>query len=741
MTEDEIIKEALTRFDEADSATSEWRVNATKDLRFCTGQQWDEQAQRDRENVGRPCFTSDHISPAIRQIVNENRQNRPAIEVDPKGDGAEVETAKVMAGLIRDIEYQSNADAAYDTASEYSVKTGMGYFRVVAEYDNPDTFDQVLRIKSIADPMSVYLDPSHLEADGSDIEWGFIVKEIEKESYKRQYGSTELAKISSWTGRRVVNNGWVTRDTVRVAEYFYKDHTEEIIYHIARFLPNAAGELQFFKEDVVTEKPTDEEIESKATYIINKRTVDRVTVKWLVLNGSEVISTTEWPGKFIPIFPVKGEEVWVDGKRVIMGAVRRAQDMQRILNHMVSNQVEAIDLSNKVPYVGAVGQFDTFEEQWRTANQNNWSYLEYNPVDVDGRPAGAPQRQNVETPIGAISATRGQAIEDIKAIFGVYDRPEGAQGTESSGVAIMARREQTSNSSFAYYDNLVRAVKHLGRVLLECIPVYYDTQRTIRIVKPNGEQELVAINDMTKDKKVDFSMGLYDVVVKTGPTYATKRQRLVEQGTALVAQYPAAGPLIADLLVQSSDFEGADVIAARLRTQVPAEVLAATGEDGDIKGDPKQAIMGLQQQLQAAKKNLEALNQHAADTETALKQAQEELQLEKMRAKTDTDKAQMDYNIKAQQLALDESIAELDFLSKQQAFELQKEQLELNRQAVQVKAVQTASNLANDAHDRENAYLDKSRDMTIQTISDIKPLPQIEVGADTSPRIGGKFTG
>jgi hypothetical protein len=755
MSEDnDILKVALDRFEMAAGAEGEWRTNATADLRFCANDQWDAGARSTRALTGRPCLTSDRISPAVRQIVNESRQNRPAIEVDPKGDGANVDTAHIIAGLIRDIEYQSNADTAYDTAEEYAVKTGLGYFRLFAEYEAADTFDQVLRVKLIDDPLSVYFDPDHHEADGSDAEWAFIVKELDRKTYSRLYNQTDLAKMTSW-GRRAgfdaYNRGWVGKDRVRVAEYFYKVYTEKTLYHIAEFIQNAQGVLQFFQETTTFDKPSKEDLDSKRAVILNTRTATETTVKWDVLNGHEVISSSDWPGCYIPVFPVKGEEFWVDGKRITMGAVRRARDMQQIINFMVSEQVEAIDLSNKAPFIVAAGQIDTFEEMWANANQRNYAYLEYNQVDTDGKQAPAPYRAQAEPPIQAISATRTQAADDLKAIFGIYEAAEGAMGNETSGVAIIARKEQSSNSNFHYYDNLVRAIKHLGRVLVDVIPTYYDTARSVRIVKPNGEQEVVAINQYIaeKDKKYDMSTGKYDVIVKTGPSYQTKRQKMVENASALIAQYPAAGPAIADLVVAASDFEGNMEIAARLRAMVPQAILDATGENDDQAGDPKAQLAAVRQKLQQATQAIQALNAHAQQVEQELKNQSEENALLKQKTDADLVKAQLQYNIDAQRLALDEATAELEFLSAQQKNNLASRQLDIQERQAQVKAVVAASDMVDKMHEKETAYLDNSRDKTIATISDIKPLPELETPnvdvtkvAEAAPlgdHLGGKF--
>lgn len=723
MTDEELLQEALERFDISESAYSEWRREANIDLEFCTDQQWTDLARRTREETGRPCFTADRLTPAVRMIVNENRQNRPSIKISPKNGGDE-DTAYVITGLIRDIESVSNADMAYDVASEYSVKCGLGYFRLVTEYESDDTFDQSLRIQAVVDPLTVYPDPSHMESDGSDMEYCFVIKTLSEETYKRLYQKTELAKMTSWKGADLSFTGWVQPHAVRVAEYFYREHTEKELYHIARFKRNAVGELQYDEEAVVDVKPTDEEIESKEVLILNKRTVDTIKVKCCVLNGKEIISKSDFPGEHIPIFIVKGDETFVRGKRVTMGAVRRARDAQRIVNFCLSSQMEALDTSTKAPWIGAAGQFDGFEEQWRTSNSRAYAYLEYNVRDVDGKECPPPFRGTADVPIGAINTTRLAADADIDKITGIFDAARGERSNETSGVAIIARKQQSNVSTLNYYDNLVRAIRHLGRVIVAVLPTYYDTQRVIRVLKPTGEQELVAINTyLETGKKHDFSCGEYGVLVKTGASYSTKREQLVESGMGILNAYPAAAPLIADLLVSASDFEGARDLAARLKTQVPPEVLAATGEDGSIKGDPKQALAAAQGQLAKQSKDLEAMNAHAQELEQQLEQLQQEMKLEAMKRDVELHKINSEYTLKAQELAINESEIELSFLSGQQKNELARRQLDLQERTLQIKAVGVASQVADRVQTAEEKYLERSRDLTIETISDVKPLP------------------
>lgn len=733
----ELIEGAQKRFELAASAFKDFFTKAEEDLNFCADDQWEPLARQNREISGRPCMQVDHVNPAVRQVVNESRQNRPSIEVDPVGDGADIDVAHIFGGLIRHIEYDSNADMVADVAEEYAVKTGLGFFRLISEYEDAKSFDQKLVFKAIHDPSTVYMDPFSREPDGSDQEFCFVVSNMPVDDFERQYPDSKMvtaAQTSGWENIDLPVSGWLTNESVRVAEYFYREYKNKKLYQ----LKNAVTDEVTVE---ITTPDIEKGIKDGTLEVLRTRDTETCTVKWVKMAADEILEPpTTWPSKYIPIIPVKGEEMWVNGERFMCGMVRRLRDPQRALNYLRSAQIEAVDLAPKAPFIGPAGAFDTFEQDWRDANRKNLAYLEYNQKDVNGDPIapGSVQRSSVEPAIQAIMASGGAAIDDIKAISGVYDASLGNQSNEESGVAIIARKEQTSNANFHYYDNLVRSWKHAGRICVEVIPTYYDSERTIRIIKPTGEQEMKTINAVVgPDKKIDFKIGKYDVIVKTGPTYQTKRQRLVEQGTAIIKSYPEAAPLIADLLIGASDFEGAQEIAARLRTQVPPEVLAATGENGG--GDPKAQLQAVQGQLNQASEAIKQLNAHAEQVENELKDTKEELQLTKLAQKADTTKAELDYNIKAKQLALDEATTELEFMVKEREFKMQEQQLEIQKQQLGIKATQAMADLNDTMHDKEEAWLDRSRDKTIHTISQVKPLPEINVGTVPDPDLGGKF--
>ena len=747
--EDKIVDEALKRFKLGQEAVSKFQRESNDDLKYVADDQWDPAARQSREQSGRPCLTDDRISPALRQITNEARQNIPSIQVNPMGDGADEDTAKVLQGLTRHIEYESNAESAYDKALWYAAAAGEGFIRLISEYEAEDSFDQRLLIKVVADPSTVIIDPSSVELDGSDMEWAFVIDTMTKDEFKRAYPDAEVTQQSDvigWTSLNTKQPGWITSNTIRIAEYYWKEYENKTLYHLFNTVTQ--------EEEKTLEKPLKESVDQGIIQILNKRQTEVVTVKWAKLNGSEILDEKVWPGKHIPIVPVKGEEFFVNGIKFKCGAIRRIKDSQKALNYTVSSQMEMIDMAPRAPYIAASGSLDTYEEDWRTMNQKNQPFLYYNQTDSDGNPAPPPERQAVETPIQAISATRQMAVDSIKSGFGIFEAAEGAQSNEVSGVAIIARTKQSNNSNYHFYDNLVKSVAQLGKMIIEVIPTFYDAPRMVRIVKPNEEQEMVAINMIGQNgKTVDFSVGKYDVMVKTGPSYASKRQEAVANGLNLIGIYPNAGPLIADLVMDNADGEGSKLISKRLRAAVPPEVLAATEETGDGQ-DPKQKAAMLQQQLTQSQEQLKALNSHAEAVEQQLKAEQMENKILKMKSDVEITKAELDKQLRNRELDIEEATTELEFLVKEQELDLAKREMALKEAQLAVAGVKAMSDMDHKTmslHERRNdreSSKDKVTPREVMEDPDLGDIPteslsdigkgDLDEGLGES--LGGKFS-
>ena len=599
------LEQAHRRFKLAAEVEDQIRKKSLDDLKFSVGEQWPALLKSQRDNDGRPCLTMNRLPQFIRKITNDQRQQRPAIQVNPRGDGATVETAEIEQGIIRHIEVNSEAEIAQDHAFDMMVRIGFGYWRVVTEYtDAVDSIEQDIRIDPIHNPFTVYFDPHRKKPDYSDANWAFIIEDMDIEVFKQQNPGAEAATLADFTSVGNRAPGWVTKDTIRVAEYFYVEEEKYTLYQ----LPDGT---------LLADPP--ENMEG-----VREHQKTRRRVRWAKITAVDILEERDWLGQWIPIVVVLGDDIDVDGKRHLSGMVRDAKDPQRAYNYWISAATEAIALAPKAPWVMAEGQIENHEIEWAESNRRNVPVLLYKQTDLAGKPAPPPQRNTVEPPIQAMAAMIGQANNDLNATTGIDDPSLGRRGPEQSGKAILARQSAADLNTLNYADNLSRSIRFTGRILVDLIPKIYDTLRIQRIVNPdnsidhviiyNGQDQAEAAQGMIPEdspiKKIfDVGVGKYDISISVGPSFQTKRQEAVASQLELLKVFPQIAPIIGDQVIRNMDWPGANEMADRVKKTLPPEL--RDQDDQDPKIQLQQAQAQLQQQGAMLKQANDLVQQQA----------------------------------------------------------------------------------------------------------------------------------
>lgn len=569
------------------------RAEALDDVRFAAGDQWPVDVQNSRVLEARPCLTINKVDAYIRQICNQQRQQRPRIKVHGMNNESDAKVAEILTGICRHIENQSDADDAYDHAFEYAVKMGWGYWRITTDYVREDSFDQEIYIKPVENPFTVYFDPNSVLPDGSDAERVLITTVISKNVFKTMYPDAEVDQGFSSRGTGDTESEWVTKEDIRIAEYFYTERTKEMLLMLSDGTTGYSDEL-----------PSKEVLEAAGITVVDKRETWRKKIKWCKLTAMQVLEEGEWAGKYIPIVPTYGQEVRVDDKHKKFGLVRMAKDPQRMYNYWSTALTETVALAPKAKWLLAEGQDEGHENEWAMANIKAMPVLRYKQTDIEGRPAPAPTRLQPEPPpAGVMSALQGMN-QDLMAVVGIFDPAQLPQGMQS-GKAIQGQQSQVDMTNFHYYDNLTRSIRHTGRIILDLIPKIYDRERVMRIIGDDGKPEIVTLNQPGTDEngvaKVlnDVTVGEYDVVMDTGPGYNSKRAEAVDSMMSLLGADPNLMQQAGDLIFRNMDFPGADIIADRLAAVNP---LSQIDEKSEV---PPQAQMMIAQ----GKKTIEQLQQ------------------------------------------------------------------------------------------------------------------------------------
>jgi hypothetical protein len=639
-----VVKKALKLYKKDSAAWSQVYKNAKEDLEFISGidgAQWDSNEYLERTSTGRPCLTIDQLSQFIHQVENDIRMNTPSINVIPSDEKATEVVAEVYQGLIKDIEYKSQADDAYDMAASFAVRGGIGFLRVCHNYvDESEGFEQELKIKRVINPLSVLIDSDTVEAAASDIMHGFIFDEISLDTFKERYPKFDPVSFETTLLDQGDKPEPEEGEDIRIAEFY------EIV-----------------------ETPIEYEEGDK------KRTATSRKVMRYVLSGDDVLEESEFAGKYIPIVPVYGEETYINGKRDLKSLIRNSKDAQKMFNLWKSLETELLMKAPKAPVMAPKGSTEDFKEDW--INPDKAMVLRYN-TEVNGKPINPPQRlAPPPIPTGIVNASRA-TVDDIKSTMGLYNASIGVQSNETSGIAIQRRQQEGDVATYHFGDNLTKAITQVGRIIISAAREIYDTPRILKTVGMEEEIKDVGVNGARvegQEEDINLKEGRFSVRVVTGAPFTTRRQEAAQFFSQIVQSQPQLMEVMGDLLFKYSDIAGAEAMASRMKKIISPE-LQDVG-DGAQEIDPEkmkmaQAIKQGQMALQQMQGQMMELQKQLQDKSTEYQLKAKELLIKEQDVQVKAQDDVLDAQQSNRKLDIEEYKAQQDVLIKQQELEIER---------------------------------------------------------------------
>jgi hypothetical protein len=639
-TDAEILTEARERFKICMEMSEEIRDNALSDLLFLSGDdenknQWTQTALSERALYGRPAITVNKLPTTVNQVANDIRQNNPSIKVRPVDSVTDPATAEVISGLIRTIDYKS----AVDNATYYAVACGEGFFRISTRWIE-GTFDQEIIVERIENPLSVYFPINIIKmADYSDAPYCFVRFVISKDEFKAKYPNQP--DMSHWDGGTGDRN-WVEENAVWIAEYFRVEETPVTLYKLSN------GE--------VVEEVPDSILYPDITVVDDRESTKRKVMRYLITQFS-ILERNEIPSRYIPVVPILGQEMNVDNKKIYNSLIRFAKDPQRKYNHLKSAEIEIIALAPISPFMCAEGVTDGHEDEWAVLNKKHLAKITYKP-DIRLPSAGMPQRIDPPQVPGAVVNAIREASDDIKACTGVFDAGLGAKGNETSGRAIIARTRQSDTVTYHFVESVTAAVKLMGKIFIDMIPVLYDVPRAIRILGEDMQDEIVMVNQLHKtfnndNRLYDLKTGRYDLIVSVGPSYESRRIEAAQNLINLIQSVPQIGLVSSDILVRNLDFPGAQELSDRLRKTIPPNLLEKESFGKNItEPQLREIIADLEKQMAIVATLQQQRAQMGQMIQALQKQLADKLQAEQIKADTAVIRASSE--VKKSQLALEQ---------------------------------------------------------------------------------------
>lgn len=638
-----ILALARKRFRTVQSAHAHFRKEALDDTKFRVGTwggksfQWDRSVEEARKLDDQPCLTINRIPGFIRQVTNAARMARLRILISPVDDFGDPDTAEAIQGIIRNIENQSFADRAYAMGSEKQAEIGLGIIKLATEYaepDNPKSFRVKIRIKRVKNPLRVYVDPTAEEADWSDARYAFEVSDVDQGTYKDLSGGKKAPEPASFDGfddQDTLTGDWFPNGKIRVATYYSRE-PKGPKKHMAQLSDGA-----------VIKYPNPEQMQrllAMGVHVEKDRWVQKTVMVVRKITGLTIDETTEWPAKSQPYIPVLGDELEVDGELDFRGVTRDSKDGARLYNAEVSGLIGAVAQSLKAPVIGWRGQFGAEgtkqREAWLTAHKRPHAFLEVDPMDIDGKPAGFPQRNALTMDISGIVEAIHQTDEDLKTTGGFRDASLGERGPQESGRAIKLRQDQDQLGSSHYLDNLRFALCAVGRQLIDLIRACYDVAQVVRIVGSDERAKKVLVfvgkdNDPRRDPNFqlpkgvtgvfDLGVGEFDVEVSAGHSNTRRQEAADAMGNLLPSLPPEIAVNFLDLYFLLLDLPMAKQMADRAKKMLPKELQDPEDGTQPVPPEAQQQIAELTEQLQMAMAAAKQMQQQIATDEVKMRGA------------------------------------------------------------------------------------------------------------------------
>lgn len=565
----DIHQEAIKRFEVIERKERKQRRLAIEDARFVNAEdgQWSEESRTQRAN--RPRYTINRIAGSIDQLIGEQRQNRTQIKVRPVSGKADIKTANIFSGLIRNIESNSSAENSYDNAYDEELSGGFGGWRIITEFNDDDSFEQDIKIKPIkSSASSLWFDTDAEEYDKRDAKFAFVTKFMKIAAFTKKYPNAAVVDFNQEVITRNNCKLWVRDDEIMIAEYWRK---RPVIKNIGLLSDGRVIDLD------ENEKVLDE-LELKGAEVVKARSVKSHVVEMILISGAEILEPAKkWAGKYIPLIPVYGKESCIEGETFIRGKVRFAKDPQRIYNYATSASIEASALAPKDPIWITDKQAAGRESELSNFNKNNDTFMFYTE---DPLSPGPPKRTGAPAVQTALLQQVQQASSDLDNTLNVFASQRGEASALFSQKTVQNQISQGNIGSFIFQDNLAKSIKYTGDILIDLIPRIYDTPRMVRILKIDGTSELAAINvqDLSEINETvadlqtgttqivsDLSQGKYDIIVDTGPAFATVRQEATQQLIELAGNSELFAELTPDLIAKGLNLVNGEEFEKRVR--------------------------------------------------------------------------------------------------------------------------------------------------------------------------------
>lgn len=633
-------------------------VRGKDDMNFVTRDQWTAIERSEFSRLFKPAMTFNKLYDAVKKIAGEQRKNKPDLLVRSLTGRATQEEITLRSDLVRTISYQSQNDLVYQTAFRSALMLGFGAFQIDIDFENPMSFNKVIRFNPITDPTRCVWDPTAVKphkGDGNFCARNYVMS---NEEFAATYPYIDNP-VSYTDPYYLLDFQWETRDTIVLCDYFVKEWYPLLIYKLSNGMTVSEFEWEEMQKTIKLQKEIaanseiEKVVEKEIPRIVDERQTQDYRVMHYRLIRNQIVDFTEWPSKQLPIIFVDGDSYWIEGRQYTKSFIHEARDAQKCVNYFNSEIAAEIKNRRREQWMGTPDNIIGYEQMWRNPELQNGILM----AKPDPTTKAMPQKMQPWEISQSLVVNSQRATQDIKEILG-FSETEQLQGRDVSGKARRERKMEGSMSAYVFFDNLNQAIEQAGRCVLDLLPsVYGQEERYVIISKPDGKTKPLVLNKMLPNGDIEnqLTLGDFDIEIDTGPSFAVQKDIALEFLQQTIATNPQTFPLVADLWAKNLDVQFMPQMAERFKSLVPPEILAKEAGEPPPPQQPNPQEMMMQQEMQLKQQQLQEraaelkIRQEKHELEKAelmmqARELQQKLHMDGVKVNTEMKKADLDFS-------------------------------------------------------------------------------------------------
>lgn len=636
--EAEVLKKAREDLVLWDGYFGENVVRGKDDMNFVLRDQWSAVERSEFSRLFKPAMTFNKLYDTTKKVIGEQRKNKPDLIVRSLTGKADQKQIDLRADLVRTISYQSQNDLVYQTAFKQALMMGYGAFEICLDYENPRSFNQIIKYEIIPDVTRTSFDPTAMKPHKGD--GNFCARQYlyTKQEFYATFPSV-VNPVSYSDPRSLLDFQWETRDTIVVCKYSRKEWFPLKILLLTDGQTVTEDEWEDMQEAIDmqrrladTSQVVGDMIRNSIPEIHGERMSKDYTIRQYLLTQNQIIKFTDWPSKYLPIIFVDGDSNFINGQQYTRSFIHEAKDAQKFVNYVGSEVAAEIKNRRREQWIGTPDNIVGNEQIWRNPELQSGILIAKPDPKTGMMPTKLPPWELSQS----LLTQYQRGCQDIREILG-FSENEALQGHDMSGKARRERKLEGSMSAYVWFDNLNQAIEQGGRVVLDLLPVIVgENERHMVISKGNGRTDSITLNkqigeSQSGDKLTENSLdvGNYDIEIDTGPSFAVQKDIALEFMQHTLQANPQVFPLIADLWAKNLDIQFMPQIAERFKSLVPPEILAKEEGKPIPPKQPNPQEMMAQQQMHAQQQLMMMNEQKMHLDEQALIERAEELKIRK----------------------------------------------------------------------------------------------------------------